>query len=341
MRVLIVKTSSMGDVIHTLPAVTDAHNVVPNIQFDWLVEENFAEIPALHQAVKTVIPIALRRWRKSVFASQHWWELIGLVKRLRSEKYDLIIDAQGLIKSAVFSLFCQGSRYGLDYHSCRESLASVAYHKTTQISRQLHAIERVRQLFEFSLGYARSSELIDYGLSAYRWNPEILLEAPAYVVFIHAASRPEKLWAVSNWVELAALSARQGYQVKLLWGNNQEKQRAQLIAEQSLCCDVLPAMRLDDIANLLQHASAVIGVDTGLTHLAAALDVPVVSLYLSTLPDLVGTRGKHQTIMTLKQKYSDTQSEVSMNADEVWTQVQNLIQAAKKDNEKDCIVYAQ
>ncbi|MCH9698635.1 MAG: lipopolysaccharide heptosyltransferase I [Gammaproteobacteria bacterium] len=341
MRVLIVKTSSMGDVIHTLPAVTDAQNAMPNIQFDWLVEENFADIPALHQAVKTVIPVALRRWKKSVFKSQYWWELIELVKRLRLHHYDFVIDAQGLIKSAVLSVLCQGPRYGLDYQSSRESLASMTYHKTTRISRQLHAIERVRQLFEFSLGYSRSSETVDYGLSAYRWRSEKIIDTNAYLVFIHAASRPEKLWPVPNWAELAALSAQQGYQIKLLWGNDQEKQRAQAIAEKSSCCDVLPAMSLNDIASLFQHATAIIGVDTGLTHLAAALDVPVVSLYLSTSPDLVGTKGKYQTLVRFQQKHPDQDSEATMSVDHVWKKALRLIHTAKLDQEKDCIVYAQ
>lgn len=339
MRILIVKTSSMGDVIHTLPAVTDAYQAIPNIQFDWLVEENFADIPALHQAVNTVIPVALRRWRKSVFSAQHWRELIGLVKQLRSHDYDLIIDAQGLIKSAVLSMLCKGRRYGQDFESCRESFASLTYHTTARISRQLHAIERVRKLFEFSLGYTRPTQMVDYGLSAYCWRPEILSKTSAYLVFIHSASRLDKLWPIKNWVELAKQSAQKGYQIKLLWGNNEERQRAHIIAEHNPSCEVLPKMNINDIATVFQNATALIGVDTGLSHLAAALDVPVVSLYLVTSPDLVGTRGKNQTIARLQQNLTPRQDE-ALTADSVWEKLQELIKALKLSQKKDPNDYA-
>src|SRR3990167_6070327 len=154
MRVLLIKTSSMGDIIHTLPALTDASNAIPGIQFDWVCEDVFADLCKQHPAVKEVIPIALRRWRKGILSSETRNGWTEMRKRLRHEQYDLVLDAQGLIKSAFLTLFANGARAGLDFSSARESFASFFYKQKHEVNFYQHAVVRMRSLFSQALGYA-------------------------------------------------------------------------------------------------------------------------------------------------------------------------------------------
>ncbi len=317
MRVLIVKTSSMGDVIHTLPALTDAAARLPNIQFDWVVEEAFAEIPQWHSAVSEIIPVAIRRWRKSIVCKSHWQQLQNALAQIRTHRYEYVIDAQGLIKSAVLTRLARGQRCGMDYSSCRESLATLAYQKQYQIDNNLHAIERIRQLFARSLNYTTPTTDLDYNIQGLTWDGGD--KTSAYLVFVHSASRPEKLWSISHWVELALKAKNNGYCVRLVWGNEVERQRAQLIADKADCCQVMPKMNLHSIAQLLQQSQAVIGVDTGLAHLAAAIGVPAVTLYFNTLPQLIGTRGQRQLSMTaLTEDTSPDAINATITPHQVW-----------------------
>jgi heptosyltransferase-1 len=327
MRVLIVKTSSMGDVIHSLPALSDATARFDNIQFDWLVEEAFAEIPQWHGAVNRVIPIALRRWRKSIFNQQHWRELHDVVASIRAQHYDIIIDAQGLIKSAILSRLAQGERSGLNFRSCREPLAAFAYQHKYPVNTDIHAIERIRQLFALSLAYSTPTEVLDYGLQRLQWGGGN--NADRYLVFVHSASRADKLWPTQCWIDLAVKASHAGYRVVLLWGNDEERQRAQWIASHMERCQVMPLMSLTAIAQLFQQAQSVIGVDTGLSHLAAAIGVPAVSLYFQTSTQLVGTRGKHQHCLTAIPNISPTTHNHSaksiISVDRVWNQTISAI----------------
>ncbi len=316
MRVLIVKTSSMGDVIHTLPALSDAASMLHDVKFDWVVEETFAEIPQWHSAVRAVFPVAIRRWRKSVFSDNHWRELREVVGLIRSRHYDYVIDAQGLIKSAILARLAHGRRCGLDSSSCRESLAALAYQQHYRINKNLHAIERIRQLFEMSLDYKRSAESLNYGLPKLQWNGR--KQTDRSLVFIHSASRPEKLWPVQQWIDLALKAKNNGYRVVLLWGNEVEQQRAHVIADKIDCCEVLPRMNLHSIAELFQQSSAVVGIDTGLSHLAAAIGVPAVTLYFQTSPDLVGTRGQRQSCITATEDLNVKISDSGISVDRVW-----------------------
>lgn len=317
MHVLIVKTSSMGDVIHTLPALTDAVRQLPEVTFDWVVEEAFAEIPEWHSAVGTVIPVAIRRWRKSVLSRTHWREMKSMIGYLRSRQYDYVIDAQGLIKSALLTRLALGHRCGLSYSSCRESLATLAYQQKYPVCKNQHAIDRIRQLFELSLNYAGRQENIDYDLTRFQWTGRG--HAERFLVFVHSASRADKLWPLHYWVDLARTASQQGYHVKLLWGNEIEHQRSRLIANNVVGCQVLPRMTLTSIARLLQQSTAMVGVDTGLSHLAAAIGVPAVTLYVNTSPDLIGTRGRNQYHLSTIKCNGILESEISV--EQVWTKI--------------------
>lgn len=297
MKVLIVKTSSMGDVIHTLPALTDAQKAIPDIQFDWVVEEAFAEIPRWHSAVNKVIPVAIRRWRKQLFKRQTWREWQAYIKQLRAEEYDAVIDAQGLIKSAVLvTKQARGVKYGYDKESAREGLSSLFYDKTFNIPYQQHAVLRIRQLFAQALGYDLPSEIGDYGIAShFAKNVENL---PAYMVAIHSTTRADKHWKEDYWAELIRSVTMQGLSVHLPWGSEEEKARAERLAKISADAVVLPKLSLSELAQEIASAKAVVSVDTGLSHLTAALDKPNVILYGATDPKLIGAYGKNQHYLT-------------------------------------------
>lgn len=292
MHVLIVKTSSMGDVIHTLPALTDARKAFPDITFDWLIEENFSEIPRWHPAVKKIIPIAWRRWRKNLLSAATRNEFQAFYQNLRAEKYDLIIDAQGLLKSALFSCLARGERLGLDWNSAREKWASVFYKNKFSVVREQHAVTRVRNLFSQALKYNLPQDIADYGIDREKFVAEE--SANPYLVFLHGTTWATKHWPEESWIELARLVTDAGYVVKLPWGNPAELERAKRIAAVSDKTEVLPRLDLAGMAKVLAGAKAIAAVDTGLGHLAAALDVPTVSLYGPTNPVLTGALGRSQ-----------------------------------------------
>ena len=292
MRVLLIKTSSLGDVIHTLPALTDAARALPGIQFDWVVEEGFAEIPTWHPAVAEVIPVAIRRWRKNLWQTLKSGEWRRFKQRLSETDYDLVIDAQGLLKSALLTRYVNAPVVGLDRQSAREPLASRFYDRPYPVARGQHAVERLRQLFAQALGYQVPDGLGDYGLDRAR-----LLDAPdgePFVLFLHGTTWTTKHWPELYWRQLAELMGARGLQVRLPWGNPAELARAERIAEGLDNAVVLPKLNLAGVAKVLAGAQACVAVDTGLGHLAAALDVPTLSLFGPTNPGLTGAYGKSQ-----------------------------------------------
>jgi heptosyltransferase-1 len=289
--VLVVKLSSLGDVIHTLPALGDAAAALPGIRFDWVVEEAFAEIPAWHSAVDRVIPVALRRWRKRPLRDFSGPEWRGARAALEERRYDAVIDAQGLLKSAFIARLVAAPRYGMDRASARERLAALAYDHPIPVPRDMHAVERTRLLFARALDYPLPGTLGNYGIDG-AIAPAAGL--PPGLLFFHGSARAEKLWPQEHWVELAGLAAAAGYRVWLPWGDDREQLRAQRIAAGADGIEVLPRLSLRELAAMLQAVSGVAAVDTGLGHLGAALGVPAVSLYGPTSTRLVGTYGRNQ-----------------------------------------------
>lgn len=300
MKICLVKTSSMGDVIHTLPALTDAQNAITDLQVDWVVEPAFAEIPKWHPAVRQVIPFALRKWRKQWFSRQTWQEWQAFKQQLHAEHYDAVIDAQGLFKSAFFATrLAQGTKYGYDKQSAREAISAVFYDKKWAISYQQHAVERIRQLFAHSLGYALPSSIGDYGLAQqFATLPQDQTACTPYLLAIHSTTRADKHWREAYWLDLFQRLAVENLRVRLPWGNLVEKARAERLASQTNNVDVLPKLSLTELAEQIAGAVAVVSVDTGLSHLTAALDKPNVILYGATDPNLIGAYGKHQIYLS-------------------------------------------
>lgn len=289
----------MGDVIHTLPALTDAQRAIPNLQVDWVVEKSFSEVPSWHSVVRKVIPVEIRRWRKNLFKPQTWQEWQAYKQTLQAEQYDAVIDAQGLIKSAVLATrLARGKKYGYDKNSAREGLSSLFYDKTFGIPYQQHAVERIRKLFAAALGYQLNDEVGDYDIARYfvKKSEESTACKP-YIVAVHATTRDDKHWLEGYWAELFELCGNANIDVHLPWGNEQEKLRAERLAGTGEHILVLPKMSLKELAVELTNANAVVSVDTGLSHLTAALDTPNVILYGATDPKLIGAYGKNQVYL--------------------------------------------
>ncbi len=310
----------MGDVIHALPAITDAANAMNNFTCDWVVEEGFAEIPSWHKNVNRVIPIALRRWRKQLLSKQTLHEARTFLKELRAEQYDYIIDAQGLIKSAILTTIARGPGYGMDRKTVRDHpLVSLFYRRRVHIPKEQHAITRIRQLFAKTLGYELPNTAPDYRIKTAinKTTPE-----EQYLIFIHGTSRAEKCWPETYWLELAKLATINGYKIKLPWGNAQEQQRALRISEQCPQTSTLPKTSLSEIKQILNNATAAVAVDTGLGHLAAALELPTIAIYGPTKPKLIGTLGKNQYHLC-SEKYLHNFSDC--NPQRVWSKLQQII----------------
>lgn len=294
MRVLLIKTSSMGDILHTLPALTDAIQTKIGISFDWVIEEGFAQIPSWHPAVAQVIPVAIRRWRKSWFSAATRLERQHFKQRLQSQRYDAIIDAQGLLKSAgLITRLARGAKHGLDWRSAREPLASLFYNYSYRINRSKHAIERNRCLFANSLHYPLPLKPGDYAIADQLRKKNFTHQRP-YLVFLHATTRDEKHWPERYWHELISHMADAKIDILLPWGSTDEQQRAIRLAQGFTHVHVLPKLTLEQLATVLTNAQAVVSVDTGLSHLAAALGRPNITLYGPTDPALIGGYGANQ-----------------------------------------------
>lgn len=294
MRILIIKTSSLGDVVHMLPAITDAAKHFPQISIDWIVEESFQSIPNWPPVVNNVFPVAIRRWRKQIFNKKTWLEIKSFKQQLQQQQYDLIIDTQGLLKSALITAkakkWCGGTTIGYDKQSIREPIAARFYEKTANISYQQHAITRNRLLLAHALKMTPDLEKLDYGLSNTQFSTvKHSLNSP-YVVCLHGTSKVEKEWPEPHWEMLVKEMAKKGINSIFPWGNDKEQARALRIAETNGNAQVLPKCNLEELASILQNAQAVIGMDTGLMHIAAALGKKGIGLYPATKPELTGIK---------------------------------------------------
>ena len=287
-RALIVKTTSMGDVIHALPAVADLAKAQPDLQIDWVVEKSFADIPRLSRYVNTVHEVEVRQWRKHVLSSQTWREVGRVRAALQSAHYERVVDLQGLLKSAVIGRWSQSFLLGYDKNSIKEPWASRFYDQTFPVSKSLSAVTRCRMLMGAAFDYDFKAYPLDFGLRTI----EAFCDSSPYAVFLVNTSRETKLWPEDKWVALAKDCHKAGLSIRLLWGSEAEHERVQRIAcSAGDFCQVLPRMSIKDCAAVLQKASFVVGVDTGLTHLAAATQRPTVGLFLDYPIELVGLTG--------------------------------------------------
>ncbi len=278
-RILIVRTSSLGDLVHMLPAMTDIARHVAGAQIDWVVEETFAEIPAWHPAIHEVIPVAHRRWRK------HWWdartrrERAALRENLGARHYHVILDMQALLKSVWLVRQTHGVRHGLDWKSAREPLASLFYHVRHRVEFWQPAILRQRALAAAAFGYAIEGPP-DFGLHAL--TDGVAIEPVALIM--PSASRDDKLWPAQDWQRVFDDLQRRGLSLRLLAGNEAEQARGHALIQGRERAEVLPRLTLRQVASELARARIMVGLDSGLTHLSAGLGRPTIGIYKASTP---------------------------------------------------------
>ncbi|WP_278976770.1 lipopolysaccharide heptosyltransferase I [Oligella urethralis] len=278
-KILIVRSSSLGDLIFVLPAISDIAKHCPEVMIDWVVEESFADIPAWHPAVHQVIPISHRRWRK------HWWsretrrERAAFRKKLRQTHYDMVLDMQGLMKSVWVVRQAIGERHGLDWKSVRERLASLFYHQRHRVDFWQPAVTRQRELAALALGYQYEGAP-DFGLQAFTEGVEI----QNYAVVMPSASRDDKLWPEEDWHAALDLLVEHGLELRVLAGNDKEAARAAELVKHYPKVKLLTALPLKEVAHQLAAARLMIGLDSGLTHLSAALGRPTIGIYCASTP---------------------------------------------------------
>jgi len=287
LKVLLIKTSSLGDVVHNFPVASDIRRRFPDARIDWAVEEAYAPLVALHPGLGEIIPVAIRRWSAHPLGAATWSEIGALRRRFGAEQYDAVIDTQGLIKSALLARAARGRRHGFDASSAREALAARGYHVRHPVARTLHAVTRNRLLAASALGY-RADAPAEFGIRAAPSTPGEGEQRGRYAVFLHATSRADKLWPLERWIGLGRALEALGTRCILPWGNDAERQRSEAIAQGLGSARVPTWAPIAQVARVLAGAAAVIGVDTGLTHLAAALGIPVIGLFCGSDPALTG-----------------------------------------------------
>jgi heptosyltransferase-1 len=283
--VLVVRPSSLGDVVYAMALIDDVATHRPGLSVDWVAEDAFVDLVRLDPRVRRVVPLALRRWRHAPLRRATWRDMAALRRALRTERYDAILNLQEQVKGAVVSWFAKGTRHGLDRANIREPIATLVDHVHHPVSRDLHIVDRCRGVAAAALGYAAGG--------APRWNfalPPTTPEMPAgpYALAFHATSRADKQWPEERWRALVTHFSRAGFVTLLPWGNAEEEARSRRIADGSEGAVVPPRQSLPELATLARHAEIVVGVDTGLTHLAAALGTPTVAIFTATDPTLAG-----------------------------------------------------
>lgn len=289
-RILLVKLSSLGDVIHLMPAVSDLRARLPAAHVAWAVEAPYAELVRLHPGVDEAIPVALRQLRRTPLAPHAWRDIRASRRALARGRWDYVVDAQGLLKSGCVARWARAPVFGLDRKSAREPVAARFYDVRVAVPRGLHAVVRNRRLVGEVFGYTAAPGA-HYGLRAPD-TPPAWAPAHPYAVLLHAASRSAKRWPEERWVALGRELAGHGYATVFPGGNDAERAvAARLAAAVGGGSVAAPAMALAEAAALIGHAAGVVGVDTGLTHLAVALGVPTVGIYCATSPGLTGLHG--------------------------------------------------
>lgn len=279
--VLVIRPSSLGDIVYALAVVADIRRHRPEAAIDWVAERGFAPLVALCPDIRSIIPFALRRWRRAPFASATWRDIGAFRRTLRTARYAAIIDLQEQVKGAMIARTARGRRHGFDRASVREPLATLAHDVHHHVARHLHFVERSRRLVAAALGYVADGPP--------RWRfalPPSPASQPArpYVVLLTATSRADKLWPEPAWRALIEHFDRAGLATLLPWGSPEEEARVRRLAGAAPSAVVPPWLSLPDAAALLAGAELAVGVDTGFTHLAAALGTPTIGLFFATDP---------------------------------------------------------
>lgn len=306
-RILVVKTSSLGDVVHALPAVTDIAALHPHVAIDWVCEEGFAGIPRLHRSVSRVIPCAIRRWRKSWWTSETRHEIDAFKAALAESRYDLAIDFQGLFKSAWIMRQVRTTRHGYRWNNAREPLATLLYDVRHRVEWGQHAIVRNRLLAAKAMGHADTGP-VRYGVDANAFgHPEssVFTERSAAareaftLVALHATSRADKSWPESQWRDVLQHVSKCGASVVIPWGSDVERERSMRLGDGIERATVPERMEMAGLAQIFADASIVVGVDTGLVHLAVAAGAPTIAIFGPTDPALTGVVAERSPAVNL------------------------------------------
>jgi lipopolysaccharide heptosyltransferase I len=293
-RILFVKLSSLGDVVHHLPAASELLEHLPDAVVDWAVEEAYVDLVQLHPGVARTFAVNLRATRRHFAQPAQWQRLLGTRRAMRGERWDYVVDTQGLVKSGVVARFARGPVFGPDAKSARERLAARFYDVRIAVPRALHAVDRNRLLVGEVFGYAPAGAP-RYGLAAPP-GPPPWAPAGRYAVLLHAASRAAKRWPEERWIALARHLADHGCAAVFPGGSAAERSAAARLAAAVPGALAAPPLSLADAAALLAHGALVAGVDTGLTHLAAALGRPTLGIYCATDPALTGLQANDNAI---------------------------------------------
>lgn len=265
-----------------MPVVQDILRAHPDAQIDWVVEEGFVDLVKLVRGVRRVIPFALRRWRKRPFAAKTWQEIGAFRRALRETPYDTVIDTQGLVKTGWIARTARGQVWGLGNRTEGASYewpVRFLYQHRVPIAPHTHVVTRSRLLVAGALGFEMPSDEIDFGIATERADHSQCPAEP-YVVFVHATSRDDKTWPIDNWFALGRDLIAMGYRIALPWGSPAEREvsvkLAQTLGERAW---VSPKLNLSQVVGLIDRGALTVGVDTGLVHIAAALNRPTVEIY--------------------------------------------------------------
>ena len=284
MKILLIRVSSLGDVLHNMPIVADIKTHFPDAQIDWVVEEAYVSLVRLQPQVNKIIPYALRRWRKGLGRKETRSEIKNFYRTLREETYDVVLETQGLFKTGIIMgltrIVQNGKKVGLangTEGSGYEGISRIFHTQSIAVDRHTHAVLRGRLVAAAALDYEVTTPA-SFGLQKLDLHPNWLPESP-YIVFFHATAGDSKKWARGNWVETARNLKVKHWPILLPWGNAAEKHEAEMMAETMSNARVLPKLSMQEAIVLAQRAALVIGVDTGLTHIAAAYETPTIEIY--------------------------------------------------------------
>jgi heptosyltransferase-1 len=287
LKILLVRVSSLGDVLHNLPVVADILRRHPGAKIDWVVEESYVSLVRLNPHVRKVIPFGLRRWRKNLGQPAVRAEVRAFFRDLRADEYDYVFDTQGLIKTgaimAAARVSPRGEKVGMangTEDSGYEGLSRIFHTRSVPVPLRTHAVARGRLVVAEALDYRLGTPIEDppdFGLAPPGPVRPAWMPAGDYAVFFHATARDAKKWAPANWIALGRALAP--LPVLLPWGSPREKEEADQLAAGLPNAQVLPRLSMMDAVELARRARLAVGVDTGLTHIAAAGGAPTVEIY--------------------------------------------------------------